>query len=376
MRALSTSLLLVAVLQGYACADVGVFAGTGQNIHLSTNADVQMVSQDVSIIPGRGRFLFDGSVAGMDVADYRCTFQLRNESEREVKLQVGFPLNSQFLRAPYKSSASTVELVASYKFLVQESERIYSVRYEKATQQASFENVFLWDMTFSANEVKTLDVSYSLPISMSLSRTFRDGTKSSYDRPWYSEMEACVVEYFGYVTETARSWKGNVESAKLTIQVSGFETYLNQRGTLERPSGDERQGAYPILQKPEVFRSVSPEGWTKDSNGSIHWESTDSEPDAGVVVAYSVLRIPKSDADTRILLRHLFKTDPTQDDIRDLEDMIREYHGQKTENRRIKAFLENQIWYPKSESTEIPEEPMTVLKQVRERLQKKLESGK
>jgi hypothetical protein len=56
--------------------------------------------------------------------------------------------------------------------------------------------------------------------------------------------------------------------------------------------------------------------------------------------------------------------------------MIREYHGQKTENRRIKAFLENQIWYPKSESTEIPEEPMTVLKQVRERLQKKLESGK
>ena len=211
---------------------------------------------------------------------------------------------------------------------------------------------------------------------MSLSRTFRDGTKSRYDQPWYSEMEACIVEYFGYVTETARSWKGNVESAKLTIHVSGFETYLSQRGTLERPHDDGRQGAYPILRKPEVFRSVSPEGWTKDLDGGIHWESTDSEPDAGVVVVYNVLRIPRSDADTRILLRHLFKTDPTQDDIRDLENMIREYHGQKTGNQRIKAFLENQIWYPKTESTEIPEESMTVLQQVRERLKKKLESGK
>ena len=350
MRTLATSLILVASLPAYACADVGVFAGTGQNIRLTTNADVQMVSQDVSIVPGRGRFLFDGTVAGMDVVDYKCTFQLHNKSEYEVNLQVGFPLNSQFLRAPYPLTATTAELVASYKFLVQESELIYSIRYEKSTQTASFENVFLWDMTFAAYERKTLDVSYSLPISMALSRAFRDGAKSDYDKPWYSEMEACVVEHFGYVTETARSWKGNVESAKLTVHVKGFETYLNRRGTLERPTTDGKQGAYPILREPEVFRAIVPDGWTKDTNGSLFWESKNSEPDVGVALIYHVLRIPRSDADTRTLLRHLFKTKPTQDDIVDLEDMIREYHGQKTENRRINAFLGNQIWYPQ-EST-------------------------
>jgi hypothetical protein len=216
-----------------------------------------------------------------------------------------------------------------------------------------------------------MDVSYSLPMSMTLSHTFRDAKKSRYDQPWYSEMEACIVEYFGYVNETARSWKGNVESAKLTIHVKGFETYLNRRGTIESPTTDRKQRAFPILREPEVFRAVVPDGWTKDSNGSLHWESHDSEPDAGVAVTYSVLRFPRSDADTRTLLRHLFKVDPTLDDIADLEDMIREYHGQKTENRRIKAYLENQIWYPREETTDVPEEPIKVLMQVRERLLKK-----
>ena len=56
--------------------------------------------------------------------------------------------------------------------------------------------------------------------------------------------------------------------------------------------------------------------------------------------------------------------------------MIREYHGQKTGNVRIKAFLASQIWYPQDRYTDIPKEPMNVLLQVRERLQKNVNRGK
>lgn len=75
----SITLIVLSVVLGtasLAIADAGVFTGNGQNLHQITSKAVRLASIDVSIILGRGPFLFNGSVPGMDRAEYECTFVL------------------------------------------------------------------------------------------------------------------------------------------------------------------------------------------------------------------------------------------------------------------------------------------------------------
>src|SRR5580658_5568285 len=75
-----------------AAADAGVFTGNGQNLRQISSKSIQ----HVSIIPGRGPFLFDGTVPGMDEVHYECAFVLRNLTDKPEEVQVGFPVDSQF----------------------------------------------------------------------------------------------------------------------------------------------------------------------------------------------------------------------------------------------------------------------------------------
>ena len=93
-------------------ANVGVFTGYGHSIELTSTDRIKMVREEVTIIPGRGRFHFSGSVPGMDRVEYDCRFELKNLSEDPTKIQVGFPLNSQFLSPPYDRDQKVEDLVA------------------------------------------------------------------------------------------------------------------------------------------------------------------------------------------------------------------------------------------------------------------------
>ena len=81
-----------------AAADAGVFTGNGQNLRQISSKSIQLVSIDVSIIPGRGPFLFDGTVPGMDEVHYECAFVLHNLTDKPEEVQVGFPVDSQFAK--------------------------------------------------------------------------------------------------------------------------------------------------------------------------------------------------------------------------------------------------------------------------------------
>jgi hypothetical protein len=63
-------LLALSAFGTVALPDAGVFTGNGQNLHQISTKDVQLVSIEVTIVPGRGRFLFDGTVPGMDRTEY------------------------------------------------------------------------------------------------------------------------------------------------------------------------------------------------------------------------------------------------------------------------------------------------------------------
>jgi len=151
MKALLT-ISLFAIASQFSEANVGVFTGYGHSIELTSTDQIQMVREEVMIIPGRGPFHFSGSVPGMDRVEYGCRFELKNLGDDSAKIQVGFPLNSQFLNPPYDQDQKVEDLVAQYRFIVQEGEKIHSLRYAPADKEKKLKNLFLWDLEFKGGE--------------------------------------------------------------------------------------------------------------------------------------------------------------------------------------------------------------------------------
>src|SRR6266567_1255377 len=91
-------LLLLACSVTTVLADAGVFTGNGQTLHQITSKAIQLVSIDVTIALGRGPYLYDGGVAGMDRARYLCKFVLRSKSDQVEEVEIGFPVDSEFAK--------------------------------------------------------------------------------------------------------------------------------------------------------------------------------------------------------------------------------------------------------------------------------------
>ena len=355
---LIASTLLVSGLGGTAHANVGVFTGYGHSIELSSTEEIQMVSEKVVIVPGRGRFLFDGSVPGMDQVEYRCTFVLKNLKDKKVTVQVGFPLNTQFLRPPYDNKKKkTADLVTQYSFLAQEEEFQYSVRYVAGDRKKKLKNVFLWKMTFAPEETRTLRVSYRMPISMTLASTAIKRGVRDYGKRWYRNLETCMIETFGYVTKTGKSWSGKIEDAGFRVYVRGFEDYLERR-----PFGDETgpgtraksRGRFPV-RVPMVVRTLSPAGWTSKDDGFLERSHRNYEPTENFLFRYYIIPFPRTPGEVKRMIPILSPKGMTAEDRQDLADIFREFNGKKTGNPRIAKFVRNQVWFGKARRHKIPE---------------------
>jgi hypothetical protein len=138
-----TCLLLVVTICGQASANAGVFFGSGQTIELGKSADVQLVSEEVTITPMRGGFLFDGSVDNQFLEDdrvtYDCEFVLRNRAKKLVRVQVGFPINHMYRSRRWHETpdaaemsrleADCGELVREYRFIARDRAHTYHLRF-------------------------------------------------------------------------------------------------------------------------------------------------------------------------------------------------------------------------------------------------------
>jgi hypothetical protein len=385
--ALSCLILLHAVC-ATAYGNAGVFNGYGQDVQLINSKDIQMVSEDILITPRRDKFMFEGKAYDAEKADYICTFKLKNLSDHSVTVQVGFPLDSQFLRPPYDAQ-DLAQITNDNHFVVLEGKKSYPLRYSREDKDKEFKSIFLWDMTFAAGERKELRITYTMPFSMALSGTRKDRRNDKLAKPWYRYFESCLSEWFGYVTETGKSWTGGIGHARFRIDLRAMEAFLNQRGLPEyaRPSAEmeerleqdekrleagldeearkrgeefrkaqkeERLASFPI-DKPPIFRDITPDGWKETKDGSIVWDIKDYVPGKPIRVTYCFMFcMPQSKNDTKQLIEKTFKNRLTDEDAQDLEDIIRAFYGVKVDNARIAGFLENQKWFPGGAQKKLP----------------------
>ncbi|MBI5762682.1 MAG: hypothetical protein HZA51_04070 [Planctomycetes bacterium] len=363
---------------GTLSADVGVFAGTGHSLRQITTQSIALDSIDVTITPHRGRFLFDGSVTGMDEVDYKCRFVLRNLTSKRCSIQVGFPVDSQFAEPPKLGSATvdeTPQWVADYRFIARDEKSTYHVKWQwwtpgaqKTTSRPSFfsntQALFVWTMEFDASEVKTLDVQYQLPMSMTLALTSKRGIDpddSGIDFRLTSMLGGSLLEFFGYTTQTGSSWSGNVGKASFTIVTKHFEQYLNCRALSEVDSSEhvdnERDSSTRMFFRLHTYwyRDIKPGGWQAIPEG-IRWQHTDFKPNDPLEVRYYLTFFPRSAQDvagwidTVVHSGQDLEPPMTDEELGFVRQVLLAFFGQTPANLAVRRFVEDQIWYhPRSD---------------------------
>jgi hypothetical protein len=362
-------------------ANAGVFAGSGYNIKLVKNDDIRMTREDVTITPVRGRVPFDGGLPGMDRVDYACVFVLKNLRDAPVSVQVGFPINTQYvepLPSPVPGATKLDRAMWHYRFIAHDGTQTYAVRHTPADGEEKFRNLFVWDMAFAAGETKTLRVAYQVPMSMGLaSSNHRVGTPSpgpASHPEWQNALTECSIEFFGYVTRTGASWAGgSIEHATFTLRLKDFERYLADRPLFgANGQAAERWGT---RLPPATVRILSPAPgeWTPAGNGNLVRKIKNYRPEEDITVMYYLMAFPQTAAETEQLVARLgesSKHDKRTDaavDLEGLRDIFREFNGGQTGNPGIEAFVSEQVWRGVRPLRGVPDDVFKTIEQLRAR---------
>jgi hypothetical protein len=388
---IAMALVPLSVVLGTACpafADAGVFTGNGQNLRQITSKEVQLVSIDVAIILGRGPFLFDGTVPGMDQAGYECTFVLRNLSDQKEEVQVGFPVDSEFARQ-YEpdSSEDSKKWVLDYGFIARDEKTTYHVEFVRRKPKSGpgeFGAVFVWKMYFAPKESKTLNVQYHIPISMGLVST-RKNESLTAPRSKALTQELLVLaqlETAGYVTSTGSSWAGNVETATFTVVTEPFELYLNRRGLTEETTAEMTpeeaarfKSSFPV-RYPWWFRQIMPTGW-QAVKGGVQWRYKDFKPKDPIDVRYYTTQLPRLpeevDAFVDRFLKGLGPHESADIELGRVRQVLLATYGKKPEDDAAKVFASEQLWYAQHKDfsmANLSETQKAVLKKIDARIGK------
>jgi hypothetical protein len=355
--------LLLSVALGTASpavADAGVFTGNGQNLRQITSKTIQLVTIDVAIILGRGPFLFDGTVAGMDQAEYKCTFVLRNLSDREEDVQVGFPVDSEFAQEYRRDSAKgSKRWVLDYGFIARDEKMTYNVEFVRRKPRSGpgeFGTVFVWNMHFVPKESKSLSVQYRIPMSMGLVSTRKDESATGPRVQGLSQelLDIAQLESVGYITSTGSSWAGSVETATFTVITEPFERYLRQRGfadklttTMSPKEAARFNSSFPV-HYPWWFRQITPAGWQR-VDGGIEWHYKDFKPSDPIEVRYYMTQLPQLpeevDAFVDGFLQDLEPDESVANELFSLRQILLATYGKEPEDKAAKEFASEQLWY-------------------------------
>jgi hypothetical protein len=345
-----------------AAADAGVFTGNGQNLRQISSKSIQLVSIDVSIMLGRGPFLFDSTVPGMDRTEYECKFVLRNLTEKAEDVQVGFPIDSQFARSSERDTTEEAEQnwVLEYAFIALDQKNTYHVRFVRRKPGKGpneYGAIFVWNMNFTPHETKTLRVQYHIPISMGLTSTERDemAEKSSQTAAFSQELTTIAqLEIAGYITATGSSWARNVEKATFRVYTQLFEKYLDRRGLFEQTSEDlkpEEAAQFKVsfpVQDPWWFREIKPNGW-KAIKGGIQWQYQDYKPKDPISIAYYMTQFPKRADEVDAFVDRFVQAIPPEDSVRAELEKLRQVllatYGKQPQNPDVRSFASAQRWY-------------------------------
>lgn len=390
-------------------ANAGIFDGIGGNLTLTQSAEIQMVSEKVVMTPMRAPFPVDGGSRGVDFMRYYCVFKLKNQTDKEVSAQIGFPLQSETVGMDReRKTYHQTDIAARFNFIAGTAKEVYPVRFEAVDKDKKFRKIFLWTMKFAPHEETELTVTYTMNGYFglgSLQKPSPDRKRKEYRYPYLQSLSGCLVQMFGYVTETGNSWAGEIEKAEFELRSAEFEAYLSRRGPLEINADQEakklEQEKQKIHELAEKFRNTGKlknnpnfekdelEQWKKRRENDpqtlfAHDFLRILEPETGwkkvqeprrepflkleyapfkagqeIMVKYFFTMFPDTPEKFNALLKIIEekqeakakqKPDAEKYDLesvrKNMADAVLEFYGVETGNGEIRDFLDDQIWYP------------------------------
>lgn len=367
MRRMLLGSALVVALCGQVFGNTGIFFGSGHSLQLVKSADVQMVSEEVTITPICGDSAMTHSV------DFRCKFVLKNRSAKPVRIQAGFPLD----REPRLIEQDDTDAVLAAHFIARGANNTYHVRHVAGDPQSKYAHVFLWDMEFAAGQTRTLHVGYLLPMSFAAftTRKMDDPMKAlappQYEKPWHARIEACMVMHFSYITETGQSWAGSIEHATFRVRNTGFEHSLRKlpeyvgANPADLPAGVElpeealMDGFVFGLKLGTVWPKILPAGWKasyipeispgepKPSHepDGIQWHFQDYKPGPRLEFTYYLVGFPATAADCGPWVRCVLGNTRNKADVLELREITAAFFGVPPQTAAVQRLAEQQVWY-------------------------------
>jgi hypothetical protein len=333
----------------------GVLTGNGQFPELVGGRDVMITRASVVIVPGRGRFPFDGTVPGLDRVEYYCRFELQNLEEVEVQFQVNFPLDADSMDATSGRFDPPDEaiLLEQYGFVVRNEDKTYHVALELGNADGTTKSRLWWKIVLAPKEHREVQLSWQMPISTYLTST--ELTKQEYPLSWMKRMTGAVCERVGYVTTTVRSWSGTIEDAQVRVLLDPFERYLRARQYPSEPlhNAPAKKGWGINLSRGLVYRQMSTAGWRKSDMGiKVHRRQWEPKRDIGIT--WLLAPIPLTELDVERFLDQATEGKPKAVDLAALRGVILAASGIAPIDENALAFAENQAWY-------VPREKRTLL---------------
>jgi hypothetical protein len=344
-------------------ANVGVFSGDGFTVELQKSAQIQMVSENVSfkfVGAALSRVYSPSNKLPGDYAHVNGVYTLKNLTDSIVRVQVGFPLNSDHVRGKNidgthskeaESSSFPGELERTMEFVVRDSAGKYPLRYIAQDEKQRYKGVFLWEMIFAPRELKVLQVRYEIELSFTLADM--DTIYSPYAKDWYEALNGAYLEYFEYVTETAKSWAGPVEKAVFRAEIADFKLYLFNRGVFEQSyydswqaeaSADSTRRMPPPSNHTLIKDCISPKGW-HERDGKVEWSFENYAADSNLSFQFWLSIIPREPSGIDTLVSLLFGQYPRSEDLSDLREIIAAFMGIPPQTERVTEFAKRQVWY-------------------------------
>ena len=398
MKKLLTLCLLLFVF--ISCfGNVGVFGGSGQTPMLEKTADIQMVEEEIIMIPSRGNYPVDTSCRNLDKMDFRCRFILRNLSDKKVVLPVGFPLDVE-LRYLWdeKRQYNQQAIISFYAFTAGTKDKTFPVRFVPWDKKKKFSKLFLWEMTFEPKEEIELLVNYTMPGYMGLDMTIRNrdwDNRKPYKCDYLDVLTCGSGQAQFYVTETGSSWAGVIEKAVFRYYPYDFEEYLAKRGAWEESGKDRKKRLEMRKKKPEdstwlfcsdmpMIRTWNPafEQWQpkqgkhkRDRYLELVFQPYKPEKKDNIRIGYTFVCMPQTaeefeaycyvikgklkrnaefkekakTANPKLYEKYWKNRNipPYGAEVRkNIADVILEFHGIARNNPEIADFLADQVWYP------------------------------
>ena len=378
--------------------NVGVFRGSGQTPTLEKTDTIQMVEEEIIMIPRRGNYPVDTSCRNLDKMDFRCRFILRNLTDQKVVIPVGFPLDTQARLQDNKGKFNQSQLIGHYGFTAGTKDKTFPVRFVPWDEKKKFSKLFLWEMTFEPKQEIELFVNYTMEGYLGLAGTRRNQDWNKY-KPYKCEYLEHLTFGLGqaqfYVTETGSSWAGVIEKAVFRYYPYEFEEYLAKRGAWEESRKERNERLAAIKKKPGNFEYLfSPEmpmlrtwnpafeqwqskqgKYKNDRYLELVFQPYKPEKKDNIRIGYTFPMIPvnaeqferyctavkiklKNDAESKARYQkdndahykeywqHRIIPDYGPAVRKNIADVILEFHGIARNNPEIADFLADQVWYP------------------------------